>query len=109
VSDHRNNLLTSRENTRHDGRGFAVADVCRRFEDAVTKAFAAKENDFDGTARIINYIPGAGQEIRCLVPEAAGLFRSASAFPDQCQSFPWFHVHHIHGVAWHSAYFTSSV
>ena len=35
-----------------------AADVYRRFEDAVAKAFAAKENDFDGTARIINYIPG---------------------------------------------------
>ncbi len=33
-------------------------DVFHRFEDAVAKAFENSENDFDGTARIINYIPG---------------------------------------------------
>ncbi len=33
-------------------------DVYAKFEAAVAKAFADKENDFDGTARIINYIPG---------------------------------------------------
>lgn len=33
-------------------------DVYRRFEEAVAIAFASEENDFDGTARILNYIPG---------------------------------------------------
>ena len=33
-------------------------EVYHRFDEAVIKAFAEKENDFDGTARIINYIPG---------------------------------------------------
>ncbi len=32
--------------------------VYERFEDALGKAFADKENDFDAAARIINYIPG---------------------------------------------------
>lgn len=33
-------------------------DVFNRFKDAVAKAFGEEENDFDGTARLINYIPG---------------------------------------------------
>ncbi|WBY63963.1 hypothetical protein [Thermocaproicibacter melissae] len=33
-------------------------DVYHRFKDAVAKAFGEKENDFDKTARIVNYIPG---------------------------------------------------
>lgn len=33
-------------------------DVYKRFGDAMHKAFGDSENDFDGTARIINYIPG---------------------------------------------------
>jgi len=33
-------------------------DVFTRFEDALAKAFAGDENSVDGTARIINYIPG---------------------------------------------------
>lgn len=33
-------------------------EVFHRFEDAVAKAFGNDENDFDGTARIVNYIPG---------------------------------------------------
>lgn len=33
-------------------------DVFNRFEDALKEAFAADENGRDGTARIINYIPG---------------------------------------------------
>jgi hypothetical protein len=33
-------------------------DVYRRFTDALAKAFGDDENDFDGTARMINYIPG---------------------------------------------------
>jgi hypothetical protein len=33
-------------------------DVFHRFKDAVAKAFGDEENDFDQTARIINYIPG---------------------------------------------------
>ncbi|MEA4890071.1 MAG: hypothetical protein VB070_11465 [Clostridiaceae bacterium] len=32
--------------------------VYLRFEEAMDKAFGSGENDFDGTARIINYIPG---------------------------------------------------
>jgi len=33
-------------------------DVFHRFEAAMTTAFEEDENDFDGTARILNYIPG---------------------------------------------------
>jgi hypothetical protein len=33
-------------------------EVYGRFKDAVTKAFAEGENDFDGKARMLNYIPG---------------------------------------------------
>jgi hypothetical protein len=33
-------------------------DVYHRFKDAIAKAFGEDENDFDGTARILNYIPG---------------------------------------------------
>lgn len=33
-------------------------DVYRRFKNAIEKAFGENENDFDGTARILNYIPG---------------------------------------------------
>nr|WP_319489859.1 hypothetical protein [uncultured Caproiciproducens sp.] len=33
-------------------------DVYKRFTDAITKAFGEDENDFDGAARILNYIPG---------------------------------------------------
>lgn len=33
--------------------------VYRRFKDAVAKAFADSENDFDGKARMLNYIPGS--------------------------------------------------
>ncbi|NLW12518.1 MAG: hypothetical protein GX028_10970 [Clostridiaceae bacterium] len=35
-----------------------AAKVYERFEDALGKAFADKENEFDAAARIINYIPG---------------------------------------------------
>jgi len=35
-----------------------AADVYRKFEEAYRNAFSGKENDFDSTARIINYIPG---------------------------------------------------
>jgi hypothetical protein len=33
-------------------------DVYRRFKDAVSKALGDEENNFDKTARIVNYIPG---------------------------------------------------
>lgn len=33
-------------------------EVYHRFKNAVAKAFGESENDFDGAARIINYIPG---------------------------------------------------
>lgn len=32
--------------------------IYQRFKDTVLQAFGEDENDFDGTARIINYIPG---------------------------------------------------
>ncbi len=35
-----------------------AAEVYQKFEAAFQKAFAVTENDFDSTARIINYIPG---------------------------------------------------
>jgi len=35
-----------------------AALVYKRFEDALQKAFADTENDFDGTARVLDYIPG---------------------------------------------------
>lgn len=33
-------------------------DVYNRFREAMTTAFGDDENDFDGTARLLNYIPG---------------------------------------------------
>jgi len=35
-----------------------AADVYRRFEESMAKAFGTSENDFDSTARLINTIPG---------------------------------------------------